>query len=68
MIVLEGASALSPFRRARLETRLQSLVPGVRIVGAWHVYFLDGDDAGQLDLVAARRILQAQDAPAPAEA
>ncbi|WP_371183140.1 phosphoribosylformylglycinamidine synthase [Xanthomonas sacchari] len=68
MIVLEGASALSPFRRARLETRLQSLVPGVRIAGAWHVYFIDGENAASLDLVAARRILQAQDAPAPADA
>jgi len=34
MIVLEGQPALSPFRRDRLETRLQALVPGLRIVGA----------------------------------
>ncbi|MBN6152664.1 phosphoribosylformylglycinamidine synthase [Xanthomonas sp. AmX2] len=67
MIVLEGASALSPFRRARLETRLQSLVPGLRITGAWHVYFIDAEDQAQVDLGAARRILQAQDAPAAAE-
>ncbi|QNH18323.1 phosphoribosylformylglycinamidine synthase [Xanthomonas sp. SS] len=68
MIVLEGASALSPFRRARLETRLQSVVPGLRIAGAWHVYFIDSDADGAVDTAAAQRILQAQDAPAVAEA
>ncbi len=67
MIVLEGASALSPFRRARLETRLQSIVPGVRITGAWHVYFLDRDSDGRVDLSAACRILQAQESPVAAE-
>ncbi|WP_045737561.1 phosphoribosylformylglycinamidine synthase [Xanthomonas sp. MUS 060] len=67
MIVLEGASALSPFRRARLETRLQSIVPGVRITGAWHVYFLDCDSDAQVDLSAACRILQAQQSPVAAE-
>ncbi|WP_369940347.1 phosphoribosylformylglycinamidine synthase [Xanthomonas medicagonis] len=68
MIVLEGVSALSPFRRARLETRLQSLVPGVRIAGAWHVYFIDSAADAAVDIAVARRILQAQDAPAQAEA
>ncbi|MBB4127972.1 phosphoribosylformylglycinamidine synthase [Xanthomonas translucens] len=68
MIVLEGASALSPFRRARLETRLHSVVPGLRIAGAWHVYFIDSDADGAVDIAAAQRILQAQDAPAVAEA
>ncbi|UYB51695.1 phosphoribosylformylglycinamidine synthase [Xanthomonas sp. AM6] len=68
MIVLEGASALSPFRRARLETRLQSVVPGLRIVDAWHVYFIDSAADGAVDLAAAQRILQAQDAPAAAAA
>jgi phosphoribosylformylglycinamidine synthase len=68
MIVLEGASALSPFRRARLETRLQSVVPGLRIAGAWHVYFIDSDADGAVDIAAAQRILQVQDAPAVAEA
>ena len=34
MIVLEGAPALSPFRRDRLQARLQTLVPGLRIADA----------------------------------
>ncbi|MEB1530820.1 phosphoribosylformylglycinamidine synthase [Xanthomonas sp. WHRI 7945] len=68
MIVLEGASALSPFRRARLETRLQSVVPGLRIAGAWHVYFIDSDADAAVDTATAQRILQAQDAPIAAEA
>ena len=45
MIVLEGVPALSPFRRQRLQSRLQSLVPGLRIEGAWHVYFVQPGDA-----------------------
>ena len=40
MIVLEGQPALSHFRRARLESRLQSIAPAVRIRGAWYV--IDG--------------------------
>ncbi|UNU10508.1 phosphoribosylformylglycinamidine synthase [Xanthomonas translucens] len=68
MIVLEGASALSPFRRARLETRLHSVVPGLRIAGAWYVYFVDSDADAAVDSAAAQRILQAQDVPAVAEA
>ncbi|QDI04649.1 phosphoribosylformylglycinamidine synthase [Xanthomonas cerealis pv. cerealis] len=68
MIVLEGASALSPFRRARLETRLHSVVPGLRIAGAWYVYFIDSDADAAVDSAAAQRILQAQDVPAVAEA
>ena len=64
MIVLEGAPALSPFRRQRLETRLQSLVPGLRIEGAWHVYFVQPGDAAP-DPGALHRILQAGDGEAP---
>jgi phosphoribosylformylglycinamidine synthase len=64
MIVLEGAPALSPFRRQRLETRLQSLVPGLRIEGAWHVYFVQPGD-GAPDPAALHRILQAGDGQAP---
>ncbi len=64
MIVLEGAPALSPFRRQRLETRLQSLVPGLRIEGAWHVYFVQPGEAAP-DREALHRILQAGDAEAP---
>ncbi|WP_125076664.1 phosphoribosylformylglycinamidine synthase [Pseudoxanthomonas sp. SGT-18] len=64
MIVLEGAPALSPFRRQRLQTRLQSLVPGLRIEGAWHVYFVQPGDAAP-DPDALSRILQAGPEPAP---
>ncbi|KAF1689361.1 phosphoribosylformylglycinamidine synthase [Pseudoxanthomonas taiwanensis] len=67
MIVLEGAPALSPFRRQRLESRLQSLVPGLRIEGAWYVYFVQPGD-GRPDPEALCRILQAQETPAPAAA
>ncbi|KAF1704352.1 phosphoribosylformylglycinamidine synthase [Pseudoxanthomonas suwonensis] len=63
MIVLEGAPALSPFRRQRLESRLQSLVPGLRIEGAWHVYFVQPGDAVP-DPDALNRILQAGPEPA----
>ncbi|KAF1688965.1 phosphoribosylformylglycinamidine synthase [Pseudoxanthomonas koreensis] len=63
MIVLEGAPALSPFRRQRLETRLQSLVPGLRVEGAWHVYFVQPGD-GAPDPAVLHRILQAGDGQA----
>lgn len=64
MIVLEGAPALSPFRRQRLQSRLQTLVPGLRIEGAWHVYFVQPGDAVP-DPAALHRILQAGDGEAP---
>ncbi|MCC5070470.1 phosphoribosylformylglycinamidine synthase [Xanthomonas campestris] len=65
MMVLEGASALSPFRRARLETRLQTLVPALRLTGAWHVYFIRADAGRAPDQATLQRILQAEPAPAP---
>ncbi|NIJ92746.1 phosphoribosylformylglycinamidine synthase [Xanthomonas campestris] len=65
MMVLEGASALSPFRRARLETRLQTLVPALRITGAWHVYFIRAEAGQAPDQATLQRILQAEAAPAP---
>ncbi|HEX7990623.1 MAG TPA: phosphoribosylformylglycinamidine synthase [Stenotrophomonas sp.] len=67
MIVLEGQSALSPFRRARLESKLQSLVPGIRIAGAWHVYFIEAEPGAAVDEAALRRILQASEQPVPVE-
>jgi len=66
MIVLEGAAALSPFRRERLESRLQSIAADLRITGAWHVYFTQAADAAAVDQATLGRILQAQ--PQPAEA
>ncbi|WP_115512559.1 MULTISPECIES: phosphoribosylformylglycinamidine synthase [Xanthomonas] len=65
MMVLEGASALSPFRRARLETRLQTLVPALRITGAWHVYFIRAEAGQSPDQATLQRILQAEADPAP---
>ncbi len=61
MIVLEGQPALSYFRRARLESRLQSIAPAVRIRGAWHVYFIEPEAGATPDLATLRRILQAGD-------
>ncbi len=60
MIVLEGLPALSPFRRERLETRLQLLSPGVRVPGAWHVYWVEPEpSAAAPDAATLHRILQA---------
>jgi len=64
MIVLEGAPALSPFRQARLQSRLQAVAPALRITGAWHVYFIQIETGQSPDPVTLRRILQAGDAPA----
>ncbi|TWT20195.1 phosphoribosylformylglycinamidine synthase [Luteimonas marina] len=66
MIVLEGLPALSPFRRERLELRLQSLSPAVRIAGAWHVYWIEPEPGASPDVATLRRVLQAgQDRQAP---
>ncbi len=63
MIVLEGQPALSQFRRARLESRLQSLSPSVLIRGAWHVYFVAPETGASVDLQTLGRILQASSEP-----
>ena len=66
MIVLEGLPALSPFRRDRLQARLQPLAEGLRITGAWHVYFIEPDAGASPDLEALGRILEgctAREAP-----
>ncbi|WP_312769867.1 phosphoribosylformylglycinamidine synthase [Pseudoxanthomonas mexicana] len=65
MIVLEGQSALSHFRRARLESKLQSLAPAVRVRGAWHVYFVEVDPGASPDLATLRRVLQANEGDVP---
>ena len=67
MIVLEGAPALSPFRRDRLQARLNAIVPGLRISGAWHGYWIDPDPGSSPDRVALQRILQAGEGVAEAE-
>ncbi|WP_426700751.1 phosphoribosylformylglycinamidine synthase [Rhodanobacter sp. Col0626] len=45
MIVLDGQSALSPFRLERLNARLDALHRGVRVQASWFVYFIDADTA-----------------------
>ena len=59
MMVLEGAPALSAFRRERLESRLQSIAPSLRLSGAWHVYFVQPEAQGELELATLGRILEA---------
>ena len=67
MIVLEGASALSPFRLERLQARLQALHPSVRVLGAWPVYWVEPETDAMPDPDALRRILQAETTQAPRE-
>ena len=57
MIVLEGASALSSFRRERLQSRLQSVHPDLRLLGAWWTYWvLPEADAHPDGAILARKI------------
>ena len=65
MIVLEGASALSAFRRERLQARLQSVHPHIRLLDAWPVYWVEPDAGATPDESALRRILQAEPDAAP---
>ncbi|MFH1600412.1 MAG: phosphoribosylformylglycinamidine synthase [Pseudomonadota bacterium] len=58
MIVLEGLPALSPFRHERLQARLQQLVPGLRLTGAWFVYFIEPESGASPDTAALGRILE----------
>jgi phosphoribosylformylglycinamidine synthase len=67
MILLEGAPALSPFRRDRLQARLNAIVPGLRISGAWHGYWIQPDGGAMPDADALKRILQAGDGLAVTE-
>ena len=64
MIVLEGLPALSPFRRERLEARLQSLSPSVRVLDARHIYWVQPDPGARPDAATLQRVLQAGDAAA----
>ena len=68
MIVLEGAAALSPFRRERLESRLQSIAADLRITSARHLYFVDAADPQALDMAVLGRILQASTGVQPSPA
>ena len=59
MIVLEGASALSAFRRERLQSRLAALHPDLRLIDAWPVYWVEPEPGATPDSEALQRILQA---------
>ncbi|HEV8693776.1 MAG TPA: phosphoribosylformylglycinamidine synthase, partial [Lysobacter sp.] len=65
MIVLEGASALSSFRRERLQARLQVVHSDLRLLGAWWTYWVvpEADAAPERDILA--RILQGDFLEAP---
>ncbi len=67
MIVLEGASALSPFRRERLQARLQAIAPGLRIADTRHGYWVEPETGASPDRAALQRILQAEPGFADAE-
>ena len=68
MIVLDGRSALSPFRLDRLNERLASVAPGARVRGVRFVYFADVERP--LDPAQHRRLAEVLDAGegAPADA
>ncbi|HEY3519710.1 MAG TPA: phosphoribosylformylglycinamidine synthase [Rhodanobacteraceae bacterium] len=68
MIVLDGRSALSPFRLDRLNEHLAPLAKGVRVRGARFVYFIDAEQAP--DPEQHRRLAEVLDAGegAPADA
>ncbi|RZA20179.1 MAG: phosphoribosylformylglycinamidine synthase [Lysobacteraceae bacterium] len=68
MIVLEGAPALSPFRRDRLQARLNAIVPALRIIDTRHGYWVDPEPGASPDLGALKRILLAEDGFAASEA
>ncbi|MBP7370813.1 MAG: phosphoribosylformylglycinamidine synthase, partial [Arenimonas sp.] len=60
MIVLEGSSALSPFRRDRLQSKIAQISPDAVLVGAWHIYFVDSLSTDRLDQPTLCRILEAR--------
>ena len=68
MIVLEGAPALSPFRRERLQARLNAIAPALRIVETRHAFWVEPEPGATPDRAALLRILQADDGFAAAEA
>ena len=65
MIVLEGQTALSPFRRERLEARLRAVHPDIRITGSWFTYWVQPQPGAMPDIATLGRILQAGEAFAP---
>ncbi len=62
MIVLEGQTALSPFRRERLEARLRAVHPAIRLKDSWFTYWVQPQPGSTPDVVTLGRILQASEA------
>ena len=58
MMVLEGDSALSSFRRERLQARLQAVHSELRLIGAWWTYWVVPEADAQPDGATLSRILQ----------
>lgn len=58
MIVLEGLTALSAFRRDRLQARLEKIAPDVAIAGVWHVYFVENNNQQPLDIALLGKIIE----------
>ena len=59
MIVLDGQSALSPFRLDRLNRELARLAPGCSVKASWYVYFIAAGSAAALDRARLREVLRA---------
>jgi phosphoribosylformylglycinamidine synthase len=58
MIVLDGLPALSAFRLERLNRELNRTLPRARVMAAWHVYFVSGDELS-LDAEQLKSVLRA---------
>ncbi len=63
MIVLDGLSALSPFRLERLNRELARIVPGSSVAAAWHTYFV-AEAGATPDQDRLRAVLRAEPGPA----
>jgi len=59
MIVLDGLSALSPFRLERLNRELARIAPGSGVAAAWYVYFI-ADAGATPDQDRLRAVLRAE--------
>jgi phosphoribosylformylglycinamidine synthase len=59
MFVLTGRSALSSFRRERLNREVQAVAPGVAVTEAWWVYLVEPERGAEPDRERLAAILQA---------
>ena len=67
MMMLSGRDGLSPFRRERLQARLDAVVSGLRFISSGNFFFFEGVAAVHLDLAALAAVLGA-DTATPDEA